>query len=234
MITTILQPAFLPWLGYVAMVNASDTFVFYDDVQFFRWFVNRNKIKFQNQEKWLSVPVIGHRQPINETKICYAQDWASSHLETLKHGYSKAANFKQGFELARDVYRKFDTISELAVHSVRTICDYLDIKTKFVLSSGMGMPDTGKTERLVEICHSLRTSVYLTGFGSNNYIDPQRFEERGMHMMFYKYEQKPHQQVGENFLPFMSSLDAIMNCRQEDVKAMINLKKVLCLQRELA
>ena len=42
----ILQPSYLPWLGYFAQMARSDVFVLYDDVQFDKhsW-RNRNRVK---------------------------------------------------------------------------------------------------------------------------------------------------------------------------------------------
>lgn len=233
MITTVLQPAFLPWLGYLSMIKLSHTFVLYDDVQFFRWFVNRNKLKVDGKEKWLTVPVSSHRDLINQTKISYGTDWMGQHLETIRHAYSRAENFKEGFDLARDIYRKFDTISELAVHSVKTICDYLGLKTKLVLSSDLAVADTGKTSRLIDICRATGGNVYLTGYGSADYIDPGMFEKEGMRMLFFKYEEQPRRQIGGTFVPFLSSIDAVMNCPREEVLSLLSMRPVLKVQPDL-
>jgi len=233
MITTVLQPAFLPWLGYLSMIRMSDTFVLYDDVQFFRWFVNRNKLKVDGKEKWLTVPVCSHRDLISQTNISYSTDWMNQHLETIRHAYSRATNFKEGFDLVRTIYKKFDTISELAVHSVRTTCDYLGLKTKLTLSSELAVSDSGKTQRLIDICHATNARIYLTGYGSSNYIEPDLFEKAGMRMLFFKYEEKPRRQLGEGFVPYLSSIDAIMNNSKEEVLSLISMRPVLKIQAEL-
>ena len=67
----ILQPFYLPWAGYFGMIDAADTFVFADDVQFSKqsWQC-RNKIKIDNNPIWLSVPVnTKFGQKINEVGI---------------------------------------------------------------------------------------------------------------------------------------------------------------------
>ena len=54
----ISQPTFLPWAGYFALIDHVDQFIFLDNVQFVRrsW-IQRNKIKIQDNEKLISVPV---------------------------------------------------------------------------------------------------------------------------------------------------------------------------------
>ncbi len=55
----ILQPSYLPWLGFFDQMHRSDQFVLFDDVQFTRrdW-RNRNRIRVREGSAWLTVPVI--------------------------------------------------------------------------------------------------------------------------------------------------------------------------------
>src|SRR5260370_40593126 len=54
----VLQPSYLPWLGFFDQVRRCDRFVFYDDVQYDKhgW-RNRNRIKAASGPVWLTVPV---------------------------------------------------------------------------------------------------------------------------------------------------------------------------------
>ena len=75
----ILQPSYLPWLGYFDQMVRADTFVFLDDVQFTRrdW-RNRNKIRTREGWTWLTVPVIqkgNFNQTLLETKIDHSSRW---------------------------------------------------------------------------------------------------------------------------------------------------------------
>ena len=62
----ILQPHFLPWLGYFDLIKRVDGFVYLDDVQYIsREWKNRNRIRKtpkSNETSWLSVPVEEKRQ----------------------------------------------------------------------------------------------------------------------------------------------------------------------------
>jgi hypothetical protein len=58
MIVSIHQPAYLPWMGYLARIAASDIFIYLDTVQFEKnSFTNRNRVKTANGPIWLTVPV---------------------------------------------------------------------------------------------------------------------------------------------------------------------------------
>ena len=55
----LMQPTFLPWLGYFALADAVDLFVFLDDFQFGRrTFGQRNRLFVAGDRvDWVSVPV---------------------------------------------------------------------------------------------------------------------------------------------------------------------------------
>ena len=58
MLCAIMQPTFLPWMGYFSMMSKVDLFVYFDDVQLAKrsWQV-RNRIKTQNGELFLNIPI---------------------------------------------------------------------------------------------------------------------------------------------------------------------------------
>ena len=56
----IMQPYFFPYIGYWQLVNAVDTYVIYDDVNFIKngW-INRNRILINGEAKYFNLPVVG-------------------------------------------------------------------------------------------------------------------------------------------------------------------------------
>ena len=96
MIIGISQPTFLPWCGYMALIENVDEFIL-DHVQFERrsWY-QRNYIKVLNKKFLLSIPVLskGKRlQKINETKINYEKTFIDKIVLTLTQSYSKSPYF---------------------------------------------------------------------------------------------------------------------------------------------
>ena len=90
----VLQPSYLPWLGFFDQVRRCDRFVFYDDVQYDKdgW-RNRNRIKAAAGPVWLTVPVRTRGrmgQPIDEVEIANATPWARKHLKTIEEAYARA------------------------------------------------------------------------------------------------------------------------------------------------
>ena len=90
----VLQPGYLPWLGFFDQVRRADHFVFYDDVQFDKhgW-RNRNRVKSGKGPVWLTVPVRARGrmgQRINEVEIAEGVPWARKHLQTIEQLYAQS------------------------------------------------------------------------------------------------------------------------------------------------
>jgi len=87
-VVAIMQPTYLPWLGYFGLMDRVDTFVYLDSVQFARrsW-QQRNRIKSERGEVMLTVPVAkkGLRdQKIADVEILYGPDFSAP---THRHGH---------------------------------------------------------------------------------------------------------------------------------------------------
>src|SRR6185503_8204360 len=90
----VLQPGYLPWLGFFDQMRRSDIFVIYDDVQFDKhgW-RNRNRIKSPDGPCWLTVPV--QRTGLQTTRVVDAlidrtTAWARKHVKSIRQCYAKA------------------------------------------------------------------------------------------------------------------------------------------------
>src|SRR3954447_20658722 len=93
-----MQPTYLPWVGYLDLIDRVDCFVFLDDVQFARrsW-QQRNRIKTAAGEQMLTVPV--HKKGLRDQTIAEAQiDWesefADKHCRAMELAYARAPHFK--------------------------------------------------------------------------------------------------------------------------------------------
>ena len=106
----ILQPGYLPWLGFFEQMHKSDVFVIYDDVQYDRegW-RNRNRIKTANGVQWLTVPVFvkcDAHPLVNEIKIDNKANWRKKHLSSIRQGYSNAPYFKKYIDIFDETFSR--------------------------------------------------------------------------------------------------------------------------------
>src|SRR5271169_2190069 len=97
----ISQPTYLPWIGYLDLIDQVDTFVFLDNVQFEKqsW-QHRNRIKTPTGLQWLTVPVLFRGrfgQLINEVEIRDIE-FSRNHLRAIELNYRRAPFFNDYFE----------------------------------------------------------------------------------------------------------------------------------------
>jgi hypothetical protein len=220
-IVGILQPGYLPWLGFFEQMLRSDIFVVYDDVQYDKhgW-RNRNRVKGPQAPVWLTVPVRlkGLNKPkINEVKIDPAQTrWAQKHCETLRQLSSKAPFFSQYYpHIEKTLKLAWDRIVDLDMALIRLIADWLGLAPDIVLSSSLGCQAEDPTARLVEICKTVEADIFYEGSSGKNYLDLSRFAAAGLQVVFQEYQCRPYPQLYGEFIPYLSTVDLLFNCGPE-------------------
>ena len=226
---TILQPSYLPWLGFFEQMHRSDQFVLYDDVQFTRrdW-RNRNRIRVQEGSVWLTVPVIQknkYEQSLLETKIDNSTSWKRKHLESIRCHYSKTPFFDLYFPWCEKTFnREWDFLLDLSLETIQYLKGELKINTPLLRSSELGKSGN-KSERLISICKQLGATQYLSGESARNYISEKDFSDQGIGLEYQNYQHPEYPQRYEGFVPFLSTIDLLFNCGD---KSMEFLKQTNC------
>tara|TARA_R110002126_G_scaffold291807_1_gene459776 strand:+ start:232329 stop:233036 length:708 start_codon:yes stop_codon:yes gene_type:complete len=214
----IMQPTFLPWLGYFALIDSVDEFVFFDHVQFEkRSWQQRNKIKTANGPIWLSVPVStkGKQfQTIQDTEILYEGDKnpLDKITKSIELNYQKAPFYQ---DYADDIFSAFAAkpqyISELNQTIIKYICHEIGIQTPFINSSSLDV--SGKKDiLLVDICQAREATHYISPPGSKVYLDESdAFEGNNIHLSYHEYIHPEYAQLHDGFEPYMCILDLLFN-----------------------
>lgn len=215
MIIAIHQPAYLPWLGYLARIASVDVFVFLDTVQFEKnSFTNRNKIKSATGPVWLTVPVKqkGHLdKTLRDLEIDESVDWRTKHLRTIEQNYRRAPLFSQHKEqLELLIERESHFLADLCFKQLAFWMKVLKINTQVLKASDLSV-DGSKSELVLNICKSLNASAYLSGPLGKGYLDEQSFADAGISLAFQNYQHPSYPQLYGDFLAGMSVLDYWMN-----------------------
>lgn len=230
-IIAIMQPTYLPWMGYFDLMDQVDTFVFFDDVNVIKrsWGV-RNRVKTKQGEAFLTVPLSSYYSRdfrlFSNTAIDYSQNWRKKHLGTIAQAYSKSPYFEniyQDFEnLLKPIYK---SIGDLNIAIIVLIAEKMGIKTKCVRSSEIKNIDGRKDDRLVNICHALGTDQYLSPQGSAVYIESNSpggaFPGANIELFYHNFEHPTYHQQGSDFFSHMCILDLHMNCGYEQALKII-------------
>lgn len=223
----ILQPSFLPWLGYFDQMSKCDVFVIYDDVQYDKngW-RNRNRIKTPQGPQWLTVPVLikGRDFPLNrDVEINNTTTWHVKQMKSIAQNYGRAPYFHRYAGAFETVMRRsWRFLIDLNLELLYLLMQQLGLTKNIHLSSDLKIPKSGKTQRLIDICHFLGADSLLEGDAGRSYIDESRFKEAGIRIDFHAYQHPVYQQLYGEFVPFMSTIDLLFNHGSEALKILTN------------
>lgn len=211
---SIMQPTYLPWLGYFDLIDQSEIFVFLDDVQFEKqsW-QQRNRIKSNNRWIWLTIPVIQKfGQKIADTRINYVNKWNDKHFKSIYYNYHSARFYNSFNDRLEKIYSlHYESLIEFNITIIRWFCEELGIHSKFIRSSELSVGGT-KTERLLNICQELHADNYLSPLGSSIYIEKNNmFDASGVVLKYQHFEHPHYPQLNGDFIPHLSIIDLMLN-----------------------
>jgi hypothetical protein len=223
----IMQPYVFPYIGYFQMIHAVDVFVFYNDVNFIKggW-VNRNRILFNNEAKYLNIPCkgISSYKPIKEIYINYSLKDYNNILINIKQAYGKAPYFDKVFPmLERLIENRYNTISELAINSCIEISKYLNINTEFKVSS-IDYPSSyglERSTRLFNIIKQLDGDKYINAIGGQDLYNKDAFLNEGIELFFIKSNPIEYKQFNNEFVPWLSIIDVLMFNTVDEIQLML-------------
>lgn len=219
----VMQPTFLPWAGYFNLISMADVFVLLDDVQFEKqsW-QHRNRVLVNGMPHWITVPV--HRkqltQKINTVKINNSSSWREKQVRLLEQNYSKHPEFdvlKEVLSAIADTSIEF--IAELNIKIIKIICSIIGLGSTFYRSSELNI-NGQRSKRLISICDRFGCDVYLSPFGSKEYLRQDgAFEKSHINLFFQDYTPQNYTQKGsDEFIGYLSLFDVIANIGSDETK----------------
>jgi RimJ/RimL family protein N-acetyltransferase len=224
----IMQPTFLPWLGYFALMEKVDYFVLLDDVQLSKqsWQV-RNRIRTSGAEKlWLTLPVKKHdlNTNLNEIKISDDKRLINKILNSFKHHYSKSPFFDEAFDLIEKNIHK-DTLTEITSGIIEDVKFCAGISTQVFKSSELEIQSTSRDQRLVDIINYFECKHYISPVGSGNYLELEEtkhlFNENKIEIEYLHFEHPKYPQNGKSFISQMGIVDSIANIGYQNLLDLI-------------
>ena len=209
----IMQPYFLPYIGYFQLIKAVDKFVIYDDVNFIkRGWINRNKILLNGQSFLFTVSLLKASQNklINEI---YVSNDQSKLLKTIYLTYKKAPYFSSVFPIVEAIFGYEDkNLAQFVGNSIIQIADYLQLDTEFIYSSDIKEMDHSLKgqNKILNICTVMGATGYINAIGGMELYDKKEFEKAKVSLFFLKKKSIKYQQFKNEFVPNLSILDVLM------------------------
>ncbi len=229
----IMQPYFLPYIGYFCLIKHTEKFILFDPVQFIRhgW-IERNRIlKPDGDIQYIAVPLTKHDSDclIKDIKIKNEEDWRNKILSQLVHYKKKAPYYDQTIEVLKKAFDiETDSIVKLNEHVLKTICDYLNINCDLEIFSEMNLvieTPNAPDEWALNICKALgNIKDYINPPGGVEIFDKKKYINSNINLRFLKSNLPYYSQRRglENFEPGLSIVDVMMFNDPQKINQMLD------------
>ncbi len=223
----IMQPYFLPYLGYFQLINAVDKFVIYDDVNYInKGWINRNAILAGGKAQLFSIPLkdASQNRLIRDIELSDDTVWKKKLLKSIRQSYQKAPYFEAVFPIIdRVINYEAKNISDLNRNGIFEVNNYLGIKTTVIVHSDIYQNTHLKAQnRILDICRQENARTYINPSGGMELYDRNVFEEAGIHLFFIKAGLPAYPQNSPEFIAGLSVTDVLMYNSIENIHIMLN------------
>lgn len=215
----IMQPTFLPWVGYFALMQHVDHFVFLDDVQFSKqsW-QSRNFIKSANGKVLLSLRLSANESfpLINEVRLA-GDGHGPKILRSIRNALARTPYLDEVRDVVENGFEEcHGSLCKLNTSIIRKIAELANIRTSLHISSSLNLATSDRGLRLVSICNALGATTYVSPIGAFEYLqDSNPFVGSNVELRFIRYRHPVYKQPYPPFLPYMGSIDALANVGPE-------------------
>lgn len=210
----IMQPYFLPYIGYFQLIAAVDTFVVYDNIKYTKkgW-VNRNRMLRNGEDVTFSLPLAKDSDLLDIVRRELAADFDRQKLlNQFKGAYSKAPHFEVTFPvLARIVLNEERNLFRYIYQSIVELCRHLGLATEIRLSSEIDIDHSLKSQdKVLALCEALGAEIYINAIGGLELYRYEDFGLRDIKLQFIKSKPFDYPQFAEPTVPWLSIADVLM------------------------
>jgi len=209
----IMQPYFLPYIGYFQLIKAVNKYVIYDDVNYIKggW-INRNNMLLGG-EKFMFNLILSGASPNKFIYEIFVSDNQTKLLKTIQAAYQKAPQFSNVFPMMESII-EYDNknLARYVGNSIIQIADYLRLDTEFIYSSDIREKDTSlkAQDKVLNICEVLEVTQYINTIGGMELYSKKRFAECNIKLSFLQTQPIEYKQFNNIFVPYLSILDVLM------------------------
>ena len=202
----IMQPYFLPYIGYWQLIKAVDIFVIYDDIQYTKkgW-INRDKYLTNNSVKTITVNVQKSSSGSLIREINISQDYDRLKIiRQFENAYKHAPHFTTGIQVfERIINFKSQNLFNYIFNSIENITVLLELKNTTLIRSSDINYDRSKTstDRVLAICKELNTKRFINPFGGLELYKKEFFESKNLELLFLKSNNVCYPKKSFYFIP---------------------------------
>lgn len=226
----LMQPTFMPWMGYFELMSKADKFVILDDFQFeYRSFGHRNRLFTNiNQINWYTVPVIkkdAYLKSYLEAKINENGVWRRKMWRSIEDNYRKASFWAMYSEyLKKYIVEEQTILATQNISIIKLVHKLLNLDCEILYSSQLDVKGY-RSEHVKNILEAVNADCYLCANGSFEYmLKDGVFPLKNIEVKFQNANLKRYEQVrskGE-FVPYLSIFDALFNVGANKTRELVD------------
>lgn len=231
----IMQPYFLPYIGYFQLIKYVDQFIVYDNIQFTKkgW-IHRNRFLQNSKDELFSLSILKDSDflDIKDRKLSIEfLDSNKKVLRKIEASYRKAPYFEQVFPIMETIFfnKNHQNLFDFIFNSIIIVKNYLEIETPLVISSEIDNLNyfLKNKERVQYICKKLGAKYYINPIGGIELYDKDDFAIQGIQLNFLKSNKIEYNQFDNEFVPWLSILDVMMFNSVGEVNVMLNQYEII-------
>lgn len=210
----VMQPYFVPYIGYFQLIAAVDCFIVYDNIQYTKkgW-INRNKILKNSKETVFTLPLKNDTDTLDIRERELAETFNPKKLlAQISDAYRRAPYFNQTMPLVQDILQQ-DTrnLFQFLHYSILKTCAHIGLKTKIRISSNIAIDHTLRSqEKVIALCQAVGGDTYINSIGGQLLYAKDDFLEKKLKLHFIQPRSFIYDQLGSEFTPWLSIIDVMM------------------------
>jgi hypothetical protein len=210
----VMQPYFMPYIGYYQLIAAADLFIVYDNIKYTKkgW-INRNRILRNGSDATISLPLKADSDFLNVAERRLAEDFKPAKLlAQIEGAYRAAPFFRDTMPLLEGILAFEDRgLFPFLRNSIERTCAHLGVATPIRASSTVAIDHGLKAQdKVLAFCAAAGADVYINPIGGVELYDEKQFAEQGVQLRFLRAKPLEYSQFGEPFVPWLSIIDVMM------------------------
>lgn len=210
----VMQPYFLPYIGYFQLIAAVDLFIVYDNIKFTKkgW-INRNRYLSNGKDQTFTIPVKQGSDALDVRDREVAPDFDRDKLlNRFREAYRRAPCFTATFPLIEQaVCFAQGNLFDFIRHSIEIVCKHLGVQTELRASSRVQIDHELKKEhKVLALCAAVGATTYVNPIGGTELYSQDDFRRHNIELKFLRSRPFEYAQFGGPFVPWLSIVDVMM------------------------
>lgn len=223
-----MQPYLFPYIGYFQLIHTADKFVIHDDIQYIKggW-INRNRIQINDKDYLFTFSLKKDSSLKNINTRLFSDQFTKEKahfLRLIQNNYKKAPYFLNVYNLLTKILDFNElNISSFITNSLKLICNYLEIRTPFYISSKLKKNNELKgQDRVINICQALKTKIYINPNGGKILYSKEVFKKNKILLFFLQTNNISYEHNKQPFIPNLSIIDVMMYHSKTELNHILN------------